>query len=70
MQPIVIWCDNQSAIHISKEHVEHQRTKHIEFHMHFIRQLIREKNIGLQYYKIELQVAYKFTKPLAQTRFV
>ena len=50
--------------------MEHQRTKHIEVHMHFIRQLIREKIIGLQYCRIELQFANIFTKPLAQTKFV
>ena len=70
MQPIVIWCDNQSVIHISKEPVEHQLTKHIEVHMHYIRQLIREQAIDLQYCKTKLQVADIFTKPLAQTRFV
>ena len=70
MHTIVIWCDNQSAIDIFKEPVEHQRTKHIEVYMHFIRQLIREKIIGLQYCKTELQVADIFTKHLAQTRFV
>ena len=50
--------------------MEHQRTKHIEVHMHFIRQLIREKIIGLQHCTTELQVADIFSKPLAQTRFV
>ena len=70
MQPIVIWCNNHSAIHISKEPMEHQCTKHIEVHMHFIQRLIHEQIIGLQYCRIELQVADIFTKPLAQTRFV
>jgi hypothetical protein len=69
-QPTLIWCDNQSVIHISKEPVEHQRTKHIEVHMHYIRQLIHDKIIDLQYCRTELQVADIFTKPLTKTRYV
>eukprot|EP00253_Pinus_taeda_P006023 PITA_06023 len=31
-----LWCDNQSAIQLCKYPVQHQRSKHIELHMHFI----------------------------------
>eukprot|EP00253_Pinus_taeda_P016237 PITA_16237 len=37
-----IWCDNQSAIQLCKDLVQHQRSKHIELHMHFIRKLIHD----------------------------
>lgn len=66
----IIWCDNQSAIHISINPVEHQRTKHIELHMHFIHQLIQDGVISLEYLPTEEQVAYIFTKPLASPRFL
>lgn len=32
-----LWCDNQSAIQLCKDPVQHQRKKDIELHMHFIR---------------------------------
>eukprot|EP00253_Pinus_taeda_P026826 PITA_26826 len=35
--PTTLWCDNQSAIQLCKDPVQHQRSKHIELHMHFIR---------------------------------
>eukprot|EP00253_Pinus_taeda_P020764 PITA_20764 len=34
--PTTLWCDNQSAIQLCKDPVQHQRSKHIELHMHFI----------------------------------
>ena len=40
-KPIVLYCDNKSAIEISKHPVQHQQTKHIEVHMHYIRELIQ-----------------------------
>jgi hypothetical protein len=48
-KPSIIYCDNQSAIQISKNLVHHQRTKHIEIHMHFLRELIQEQVIDLHY---------------------
>lgn len=68
--PTTLWCDNQSAIHISRNSVEHQWTKHIEIHMHFIRQMIQDGSLILEYIPIEEQVVDIFTKPLASPRYL
>ena len=68
--PTTLWCDNQSAIHISKNPIQHQRTKHIDIHMHFIRQLIQDGVLNLKYLPTEEQVVDIFTKPLASPRFL
>jgi hypothetical protein len=68
--PTTLWCDNQSAIHISHNPVEHQRTKHIEIHMHFIRQLIQDGVLSLEYFPTEEKVVDIFTKPLASPHFL
>ncbi|GKA03132.1 ribonuclease H-like domain-containing protein [Tanacetum coccineum] len=33
----LVYCDNVSAVYLSTNHVQHQRTKHIEIDIHFIR---------------------------------
>jgi hypothetical protein len=37
--PTSLWCENQSAIKLAKDPVQHQPSKHIDLHMHFIRNL-------------------------------
>eukprot|EP00253_Pinus_taeda_P023454 PITA_23454 len=46
-QPIVIWCDNQSTLKFCRDPVQRQRTKHIEIHMHYIRDLVHDWVIDL-----------------------
>ncbi|PRQ39089.1 putative RNA-directed DNA polymerase [Rosa chinensis] len=37
---LTIFCDNSSAINISKNPVQHSQTKHIDMRYHFIRDLV------------------------------
>ena len=37
-----IYCDSQSAIHLSKNTMYHEWTKHIDVRLHFIRDIITE----------------------------
>ena len=48
-----VFCDNQSAIDISKNPVQHSRTKHIDIRHHFIRDLVEEKIISLHHIPTE-----------------
>lgn len=47
-----IYCDNMSAIAMTKNPVFHARTKHIELRHHFIRELAEKKEIELQFCKL------------------
>ena len=66
---MVIYCDNSSAIDISKNLVQHSKTKHIEITYHFIRDLVERKIVCLEYIPTEQQNADIFTKPLDRSKF-
>ena len=61
--------DNSSVINISKNLVLYSRTKHIEILHHFIRDLVEEKVVSLDFIPIEHQLANIPTKPLDSLRF-
>ena len=66
---MTIFCDNTSAINISKNLVQHSRTKHIDIRHHFIRDLVENKIVTLKHVSTENQLADLFTKPLDRVRF-
>lgn len=64
-----LYCDNTSAINISKNPIQHSRTKHIDIRHHFIRELVEEKIIVLEHISIENQLADILTKPIDTSKF-
>ena len=66
---ICIKYDNTSAINLSKNPIQHFRSKHIEIRYHFIREHIAKEDINLEYINTENQLADIFTKPLRENRF-
>ena len=66
---MVVYCDNSSAIDISKNPVQHFKTKHIEIRYHFIRDLVERNIVCLEYIPTERQNADIFTKSLDKSKF-
>ena len=64
-----VFCDNTSAINLSKNPVQHSKSKHIEIQYHFIRDLVKDKIVCLEFINTENQKADIFTKPLDGPRF-
>eukprot|EP00253_Pinus_taeda_P009205 PITA_09205 len=65
----VIFCDNSSAIALSKNSMFHKRTKHIDTRFHYIRELVNNGEIVLEHCRTHEQVADILTKPLDQKSF-
>ncbi|GMI66347.1 hypothetical protein HRI_000304000 [Hibiscus trionum] len=64
-----IFCDNNSAIKLSKNPVLHRRSKHIDVKFHYLRDLTNNGVIDLVFCRSEDQVADIFTKSLKRATF-
>ena len=68
-EPTVIYCDNTSAISLSKNHVQHSKAKQIPIKYHYLRDQAKKKTIKLEYIPTQEQIADIFTKPLHRDVF-
>ena len=56
-EPMVLNCDNRSAISIAHNPVQHDRTKHVEIDRHFIKEKLEEGVVKISFVKSEDQLA-------------
>ena len=64
-----MFCDNNSSISISKDPVLHGKTKHIRIRYHFLRELVNEGVVVVEYCRTSEQKIDIFTKPLGGPTF-
>ena len=64
-----ILCDNQSTIAIAKNPTHYGRSKHIDIKFHYIRELIVDEDIVLQYCSTAEQITDILTKAVNIHRF-
>jgi hypothetical protein len=69
LSKVPLLCDNESAICMADNPVEHSRTKHIDIRHHFLRDHQQKGDIEVYHISTENQLANIFTKPLDEKRF-
>ena len=67
--PIVISCDNTSAINISRNPITHSKKKHIPIKYHFLRYQVSRKDVKLEYVDTSERIVDIFKKPLPKEAF-
>jgi hypothetical protein len=69
LSKVPLLCDNESAIYMADNPVEHSRTKHIDIRYHFLRDHQQKGDIEIVYVSTHNQLADIFTKPLDDKTF-
>jgi hypothetical protein len=65
----LVYCDNISAIYLSTNLIQHQRTKHVEIDLHFVRERVAVRDVRVLHDPMISQFADIFTKGLPSSVF-
>ena len=68
LEKVSILCDNESAVKLANNPIQHSRTKHIDIRHHFFRDHVAKNDISLGV-RTEDQLVDIFTKPLDEATF-
>ncbi|GJU75313.1 ribonuclease H-like domain-containing protein [Tanacetum coccineum] len=66
----LVYCDNVSAVYMSSNPVQHQRTKHIEIDIHFVRDFVASGQVRVLHVPSRFQYVDIFTKGLPTALFI
>nr|GEY96041.1 retrotransposon protein [Tanacetum cinerariifolium] len=64
LDDVLIMCDNKGAIDLSKNLVQHSRTKHIEIRHHFLRDNVQKGHVSIEKVSSVENIIGILTKPL------
>jgi hypothetical protein len=65
----LVYCDNVSIVYLSTNPIQHQRTKHVEIGLHFVRERVAVGDVRVLYVLMTSQFADIFTKGLHSSMF-
>jgi hypothetical protein len=66
----MVYCGNVSAVYLSTNPVQHQRTKHVEIDLHFVRECVVVGDVRVLHVPTTSQLADIFTKGLPSSVFL
>ena len=64
-----VYCDSQSAKHLSKNSAFHERTKHIDMQLHFVKDMITQRQVEVKKIATEINPIDMLTKPIPVSKF-
>ena len=64
-KPILLHYDNKAAISIANNPIQHDRTKHVEFDRHFIKDHLNQGTIDFSFVSSQTQLADVLTKAVS-----
>jgi hypothetical protein len=65
----LVYCDNVSAVYLSTNPVQHQRTKHVEIDLHFVHERVAIRDVRVLHVPTTSQFVDIFTKGLPSSVF-
>ena len=68
-QAVAIGCDNNGALSLAKHQVFHERSKHIDVRLHFVREEVEKGTVKLFKVHTADNPADMLTKPLPKEKF-
>ena len=66
----LVYCDNVNAVYLSTNPIQHQRTKHVEIDLHFVRERVAVGDVRVLHVPTTSQFADIFTKGFPSSVFV
>nr|GEY02346.1 zinc finger, CCHC-type [Tanacetum cinerariifolium] len=70
LNTVAVNCDNQGVIHLLRNHVFHERTKHINVRYHFIREVLEAKTVKVLKVATEHNATDALTKVLGKVKVI
>jgi hypothetical protein len=65
----LVYCDNVSAVYLSISPIQHQRMKHVEIDLHFVRECVAIGDVRVLHVPMTSQFTDIFTKGLPTSVF-
>ena len=64
IEPMILYCDNTSVINISKNAMMHTNTKKIAIKYYYLRELVQDKEVKMEYVNTINKIVNIFKKEL------